>query len=277
VTPGYPASRLGGVELQVMTKSGWATRDRAQVRPVTTASGPRNLARYRLSTRFDGKGKQVLRVVKGPGMCSDDGCRVAANTSKRFSVLVGDPAYLVEARLNQLNVPVGTVDGVVDDRSRQAFCAWRDMAGQPVSRRGLTPKLVRSVMHAKDLPSPRRTNGLYVNKTCQVLFQVKRHEFKRVVWVSTGMPGHETPNGTGAIFRKVKGWVESTLYPGAFMLDPMFFFPNRPGIALHGSVSNSLVLPHPASHGCVRTWRPQIRKIFNESPLGTKVRVYGRY
>jgi lipoprotein-anchoring transpeptidase ErfK/SrfK len=91
------------------------------------------------------------------------------------------------------------------------------------------------------------------------------------------MSGYETPNGTGAIFRKVKGWVESSLYPGAYMLDPMFFFPDRPGIAIHGSVSNSLVLPYPASHGCVRTWRPQIRRIFHDSPIGTKVKVYGHY
>jgi lipoprotein-anchoring transpeptidase ErfK/SrfK len=91
------------------------------------------------------------------------------------------------------------------------------------------------------------------------------------------MAGHRTPNGTGHIFRKVRGWVESTLYPGAFMLDPMFFFPDRPGIALHGSVSNDLVEPYPASHACVRVWRPDVRKIFNESPLGTKVKVYGRY
>lgn len=96
-------------------------------------------------------------------------------------------------------------------------------------------------MHRSDLPAPHRTNGIFVNKTCQVLFQVKHHKFHRVVWVSSGMAGHETPNGTGHIFRKVKGWVESTLYPGAYMLDPMFFFPDRPGIALHGSVSNDLV------------------------------------
>jgi lipoprotein-anchoring transpeptidase ErfK/SrfK len=61
------------------------------------------------------------------------------------------------------------------------------------------------------------------------------------------------------------------------MYHPMFFFPSRPGIALHGSVTNSLVEPYPASHGCVRVWRPQIHQIFNESPLGTRVKVYGSY
>jgi lipoprotein-anchoring transpeptidase ErfK/SrfK len=141
----------------------------------------------------------------------------------------------------------------------------------------MTSSLLRSVMRAKKLPAPHRADGLYVNKTCQVLLQVKNQKFRRVVWASTGMAGHETPNGTGAIYRKIEGWVESTLYPGAFMLDPMFFFPGRPAIAIHGSVSNSLVHPYPASHGCVRTWRPQIQQIFGESPIGTKVKVYGKY
>lgn len=277
VTPGYPASRLGQVQLQVRTENGWVVRDRAHVTPVRSASGPRNQARYHLTTRFGGQGKHVVRVVKLPAMCGGDSCRVARGASKRFSVLVGSRAYLVEAKLSRLQVPVGAVDGVVDSRSRQAFCAWRDMTGQKPSRSGLTSSLLRSVMRAKKLPAPRRADGLYVNKTCQVLLQVKHQKFRRVVWASTGMAGHETPNGTGAIYRKIEGWVESTLYPGAFMLDPMFFFPGRPAIAIHGSVSNSLVHPYPASHGCVRTWRPQIQQIFGESPIGTKVKVYGSY
>jgi hypothetical protein len=277
VTPGYPAGRLGSVELQLLTRKGWVTRDRAHVTAVNTAGGPVNKARYSLSTRLTRNGKNILRVAKGAAMCGGGDCRVAGNTSDRFTVTVGRPAYLVEARLNHLRVPVGTVDGTVDERSRQAFCAWRDMTGEKPSRRGLTPQLMRSVMSASSLPKPKRSNGLYVSKTCQVLFQVEHRHYKRVVWVSTGMPGHQTPNGTGAIFRKVTGWVESTLYPGAFMFNPMFFFPDRPAIAIHGSVSNSLVLPHPASHGCVRTWRPQVAMIFDDSPIGTKVKVYGRY
>jgi hypothetical protein len=267
---------MGRVKLQLLTKKGWKTRDEAQVKAVTTRDGVTNKARYRLHTRFNNEGRHLLRVVKPAALCGDT-CRVDRNRSDRFPVLIGDRVEYAEARLDKLGVPVGSIDGEVDARTRQALCAWRDMTGRTPSRSGLTPSLLRSVMRASSLPDVERTNGIYVNKTCQVLLQVKRKEFKRVVWVSTGASGYETPNGTGAIFRKVKGWVESSLYPGAYMLDPMYFFPSRPGIAIHGSVSNDLVKPSPASHGCVRTWRPQVRRIFDDSPIGTKVKVYGEY
>ncbi len=278
LTPGYPASHLGGIRLQQRTSSGWITRDISQLRQVRGDSGTAlNRARYRLSTSFSQVGKHTMRVLKPAAMCRKGHCRVAQGHSKRFSVAVGNRTFFVERQLHALGIPVGDVDGDVDARAQQAFCAWRDMTGRTPSRRGLSKSLVRSVMHHSELPAPRRTNGIYVNKTCQMLFQVEHHNFRRIVWVSSGTPAHETPNGTGHIFRKVKGWVESSLYPGAYMLDPMYFLPDRPGIALHGSVSNDLVEPYPASHGCVRVWRPQIRKIFNDSPLGTKVKVYGNY
>lgn len=278
VTPGYPASELGAIRLQVRTDAGWNTRASTQVRPVRDASGDlTNRARYRLTTRFSKSGKQVLRLVKPAAMCADGHCRVARANSERFSVVVGNRTFVVEHRLDALGVPVGAVDGKVDARSKQAFCAWRDMTGRKPTRQGLTKGLVSSIMSHTELPDPDRVDGLYVNKTCQVLLQVKGDKYRRVVWVSTGMSGYETPSGVGHIFRKIDGWVESTLYPGAYMLNPMFFLPNRPGIALHGSASNDLVHPYPASHGCVRTWRPQILRIFDESPLGTRVKVYGSY
>jgi hypothetical protein len=278
VTPGYPASKLGPIRLQELTDRGWKTRASTQLRQVRDSSGdPVNRARYRLSIRFSKAGKHVLRLSKPPAMCSGGPCRVARANSERFSVVVGNRAFVVERHLDALGVPVGQVDGVVDARSKQAFCAWRDMVGQKPSRQGLSKRLVASVMHHSKLPRPGRPDGLYVNKTCQVLFQVKNHQFRRVVWVSTGAPGYETPSATGHIFRKIDGWVESTLYPDAYMLNPMFFLPGRPAIALHGSASNDLVHPYPASHGCVRTWRPEILHIFDESPIGTRVKVYGSY
>ena len=61
------------------------------------------------------------------------------------------------------------------------------------------------------------------------------------------------------------------------MYDAIYFRRDHPGIALHGSVSNSLVHSYPASHGCVRVWRPDIHQIFLETPIGTRVVVYGAY
>lgn len=271
VTPGVAALRLGRVQLQRRDHGRWHTIARTRLRPVvkhghTTMSGA-----YTFTRRFRNNGDLTLRV-RMPAVH-----HVRADTGPRVVLVVGSAAYLVERRLAALHVPVGEVDGVIDARGAQALCAWRDMAGFTPSRDGLNPRLARSVLGAHRLPRPDRTDGIYVDKTCQMLFQVVDQKYRRVVWASTGKPGYDTPSGTGAIYRKRPGWVESTLYPGAFMYYPMNFFPSRPAIALHGSVTNDYVEPYPASHGCIRVWRPQIRKIYNESPIGTKVQVYGEY
>jgi lipoprotein-anchoring transpeptidase ErfK/SrfK len=186
-------------------------------------------------------------------------------------------AYRVEARLQYLGYPTGTVDGVITTRTRQALCAWRETHGLPIGRYTLTSRDVTSVLAATRRPYTSRSNGLYVNKTCQILYQVVDHSYRRIVWVSTGARGYDTPSGTGYVWRKWAGWHQSSIYSGAWMYDSIYFRRDRPGIALHGSYSNDLVKPYPASHGCVRVWRPQIHYIFNETPIGRKVVVYGSY
>ena len=119
--------------------------------------------------------------------------------------------------------------------------------------------------------------GAYVNKTCQILYQVGDHNYRRLVRVSTGAPGYETPSGTGRVWRKWAGWHEKSLYEDGWMYDSLYFRTDHPGIALHGSAGNSLVKTYPASHGCVRVWRPDIQEIFAETPIGTIVTVYGRF
>jgi lipoprotein-anchoring transpeptidase ErfK/SrfK len=133
------------------------------------------------------------------------------------------------------------------------------------------------VLNATSRPAPTRSPGIYVNKTCQILYQIVGKTYKRIVWISTGGPGYETPNRTGKVWRKWAGAHESSLYPEAYMYDSLYFLRDRPGIALHGSRVNSLVKPYPASHRCVRVTRPEIHQIFQETPIGTKVQVYGDY
>ena len=130
-----------------------------------SASGPRNLARYRLAAPVGEPGRHLLRVVKTAAMCGHGNREIAGNRSRTFAVLVGSRAYMVEMKLDRLGVPVGTVDGNVDARTRQALCAWRDMSGMKPTRSAVTAKVVRSVTRAKHLPAPHRTDGLYVNKT----------------------------------------------------------------------------------------------------------------
>lgn len=186
-------------------------------------------------------------------------------------------AYRVEYRLKTLGYNPGAVDGVITSRTRQALCAWRETHGLRIGRYTLTSRDSASVLSATSRPTTSRSNGLYVNKTCQILYQVVDHKYRRIVWVSTGKPGYDTPNGTGYVWKKWAGWHTSSIYSGAQMYDSIYFRRDRPGIALHGSISNDLVKPYPASHGCVRVWRPKIHYIFQETPIGRKVVVYGSY
>lgn len=186
-------------------------------------------------------------------------------------------AKQVEAKLKAFGYPVGDVDGDITTRAKQALCAWRETNGLPVSRGGLTAADVWSVLKATKRPAANREPGIYVNKTCLVLYQIVGKEIRRIVWVSTGAPGYETPNRTGKVWRKWAGAHESSLYDDAYMYDSIYFLKDRPGIALHGSRVNSLIKPYPASHRCVRVMRPEIHHIFEETPIGTKVQVYGKY
>ncbi|GAA1576655.1 hypothetical protein GCM10009789_32620 [Kribbella sancticallisti] len=186
-------------------------------------------------------------------------------------------AKQVEAKLDALGYPVGDVDGDITKRAQQALCAWRETHGMPISRGGLTMADVRSVLRANRKPVATKEPGIYVNKTCQVLYQVVGTTYKRIVWVSTGAPGYDTPNRTGKVWRKWAGAHESSLYDDAYMYDSIYFLKDRPGIALHGSRVNTLIKTYPASHRCVRVMRPQIHEIFGETAIGTKVQVYGKY
>jgi lipoprotein-anchoring transpeptidase ErfK/SrfK len=183
----------------------------------------------------------------------------------------------VEQKLDDLGFPTGTVDGTVSDRTKQALCAYRDINGLKINRNGLDASLITSILTETKKPKADRPDGIYVDKTCQVLIQVVKGKYKRIVWVSTAGHGHDTPNGIGKVWRKISGWHESSLYADAYMYDSIYFRADRPGIALHGSATNNLVHTYPDSHGCVRVWRPDIAKVFAETPIGTRVSVYGKY
>jgi lipoprotein-anchoring transpeptidase ErfK/SrfK len=193
------------------------------------------------------------------------------------SAQAASTAYRVEYRLKRLGYNPGAVDGVITSRTRQALCAWRETHGLRIGRYTLTSRDTASVLSATSRPTTSRSNGLYVNKTCQILYQVVDHKYRRIVWVSTGKTGYNTPNGTGYVWKKWAGWHTSSIYSGAQMYDSIYFRRDRPGIALHGSISNDLVKAYPASHGCVRVLRPKIHYIFQETPIGRKVVVYGSY
>ena len=74
-----------------------------------------------------------------------------------------------------------------------------------------------------------------------------------------------TPTGTFTIFRRIRGWRQSSLGIGS-LYNPLYF--TRSGIALHGSRS---VPSYPASHGCVRVPMHIAEYLPSMLPNGTPV------
>jgi lipoprotein-anchoring transpeptidase ErfK/SrfK len=90
--------------------------------------------------------------------------------------------------------------------------------------------------------------------------------------ISSGMRGHETPEGEFTILQKKRHHV-SNLWPkpkgGAVM--PYMLRLNNDGIAMHlGAVPN-----RPASHGCIRLSNGFAQKMFAWARVGTTVVVEG--
>lgn len=96
---------------------------------------------------------------------------------------------------------------------------------------------------------------------------------RRVMQVSTGMPGYQTRIGIFKGTWRFDGWWQSTIYPDGKMYRPIFF---NGGQALHGSLTDDLVHWYPASHGCVRMLHSDIDALWAGGVgHGTPVRVYG--
>ena len=188
----------------------------------------------------------------------------------------------MELRLYRNGYPVGKVDGILDQDTRRALCIWRDYSRISVSR-NLPSKAEVVLIASSGRPEvPRRlVTGLNVSRTCQTvtLVSVSKDQPKQFVEAiykaSTGQPGFETRKGTFKIYFQVDKWLESTIYPGAMMYRPKFF---SGGQALHGSATNALVLPYPASHGCIRISHRAIDYLWSHGiGIGTKVMVYGSW
>ena len=100
-----------------------------------------------------------------------------------------------------------------------------------------------------------------------MLYVVRGGQVTLIVPVSTaGIPGHFTPEGRFAIYRKVVGFDPSPL---GTLYDPMYF---TGGYAVHGNPS---VPPYPASHGCVRVPMWIAGYLFSTNSYGETVYVYG--
>jgi lipoprotein-anchoring transpeptidase ErfK/SrfK len=182
--------------------------------------------------------------------------------------------------LMRLGIPTGTVDGIWDERTRQGFCAWRELSGYEANRNYPSESEKYEIVHTQKVqPAANNVVGVNVNKTCQTAVWIKdnsRQNFE-VFIVSTGMASaHVTDSGDWKISWRINRWHESTIYPDGWMYWPMYF--SYTGAALHGSESDEMVRWYPASHGCVRMLHADIDKLWAAKfGVGDNVKVYGKW
>ncbi len=171
------------------------------------------------------------------------------------------PAVLaLKQRLRQLRYAVPRLDSGFGYGTHEAVLAFQKVNGLP--RTGRVGSGTWRLLSRASVPRPRVRRGDYieVDKSRQILMEVRDGKVVNVVHVSTGATGN-TPVGSWRVYREVYGW-DWVLY------HPMYFLR---GFAIHGYPS---VPTWPASHGCVRVplWiASQLRERWGR---GSVIRVY---
>jgi hypothetical protein len=161
-------------------------------------------------------------------------------------------------RLQHVALP--GVDSVYDDATADAVLAFQKVHG--LSRTGSVSRRFWRVLRVSGPPRAHIPSGdhIEVDKTRQLLYEVRNGEVVSVSHVSTGATGN-TPVGHWRVYWKGLGFNALGMY------DSLFFVG---GFAIHGYYS---VPSYPASHGCVRTPLWFARGIYSRWGLGTSVYV----
>jgi N-acetylmuramoyl-L-alanine amidase len=183
-------------------------------------------------------------------------------TYPSLSIGAHGPSVLVlKRRLWELGYALPSVDAGFGYRTYEAVLAFQKVHW--LSRTGRVGAAEWHALWRTSRPRPRVRRGDYleVDKSRQVLMEVRDGNVERVIHASTGVTGN-TPVGTWRVYREVFGW-DWVLY------HPMYFLR---GFAIHGYPS---VPPWPASHGCVRVPLWLAASLRERWGYGSTVRVYG--
>jgi lipoprotein-anchoring transpeptidase ErfK/SrfK len=148
-----------------------------------------------------------------------------------------------------------------DDSTLDAVLAFQSVHGLP--RTGAVDARFWEALEASAPPLARVPSGdhVEVDKTRQVLFEVRGGQVVSVVHVSTGATGN-TPPGHWTVYSKQAGYNAKGMYDSLFFLR---------GFAIHGYAS---VPAYPASHGCVRTPIWFASGFYSRWGVGTNIYVF---
>ena len=160
----------------------------------------------------------------------------------------------------------------------RSICALREVLGEKPSRSEpdevelieLSNKLNLGVVQKREY----HENGLNVSVQCQTAYLIQDNAVVKIIPVSTGKNSTKSDIGVYKIKYKVKGWQESSLYPGSLMYKPIWYNGNE---GVHGMEKDSYVYPYPASHGCIRVKKKDIEFLTKSLKIGDTVKVYGKW
>jgi L,D-transpeptidase catalytic domain/Putative peptidoglycan binding domain len=220
----------------------------------------RHARRLRLDTRLPG----TLRIRVSTTSAAGFQARTRAlRTVVRLVALElgsrGGSVRALEQQLHELRYALLGVDGVYAQDTYDAVMAFQKVHGMP--RTGRVDVAFWRRLARTGIPRARYAGThVEVDKTRQVLFEVRKGRVVLVVQVSTGATGN-TPLGLWHVYSRVAGWSWVLYYPVYFLR----------GFAIHGYPD---VPPWPASHGCVRVPMWIARSLYDAHGYGTTVVVY---
>ena len=218
--------------------------------------------RRRLPTNRSGTFAVVLELAPVPGyeaLARTLSYRVTAPSLRLGSR--GIAVRILERRLFELRYALRRVDSYFGHDTYEAVLAFQKV--NRVSRTGRVSDGTWRMLNRARIPRARVPRGdhIEVDKTRQVLFEVRNGVVVRVAHVSTGATGN-TPVGTWRVYLKTPGRLPSGMYYSLFFLR---------GFAIHGYPS---VPPWPASHGCVRTPMWFAPGLFSRWSRGSVIKVF---
>jgi hypothetical protein len=184
---------------------------------------------------------------------------------------VSPDVRLLQQRLADLGylAPDG-VDGVIGDQTRYAVIAFQKWRRSPAD--GVVGPQTRAALMQAVRPTPIRRgpsgHRVEVLLDRQLTLAIDDNVVVRVLHVSSGKPGFATPTGAYRVFRKeARSWS----IPYKVWLPWATYFVG--GVAFHEYPDVPIVA---ASHGCVRTPRFDASWLYDFTPIGTPVVVFGR-
>jgi hypothetical protein len=216
----------------------------------------------RLGTKTAGRHRARLELVPASGYAARQLVRRYRIRTPNLSIgSYSRGVFALERRLHGLHFALHKSNKFYGVDTYEAVLAFQKVHG--MSRTGRVSDAVWKKLGRAHVPKARHPRGAHieVDKTRQVLFEVRRGHVVRVIHVSTGATGN-TPIGTWHVYWKQAGLNSHGMYYSLYWYL---------GFAIHGYAS---VPAWPASHGCVRIPMWLAPGLYSRWGLGTTVYVY---